>query len=107
MKFPSEDSSKHFTKVILHDVLVLRTSGSADGQGTAVNPSGADGWVMLRVTDRQSQILYHVYANDDWWLALRPGLNDSNSPDSVDDAMSILRGGIGRDDANGRLNGGN
>ena len=107
VKFPSEDSSKHFTKVILHDVLVLRTSGSADGQGTAVNPSGADGWVMLRVTDRQSQILYHVYANDDWWLALRPGLNDSNSPDSVDDAMSILRGGIGRDNANSRLNGGN
>jgi pilus assembly protein CpaB len=95
VKFPDEASQKHFTKVVLHDVLVLRTSGSTAGQVTVVDPTGGDGWAMLRVTDRQSQTLYHVYANDDWWLELRPGLGDSNSPDTVDDAVSILKRGVG------------
>ena len=107
VKFPTEDSSKHFTKVVLHDVLVLRTSGAPDGQASITSPNGSDGWVMVRVTDQQAQKLYFVYANSEWWFALRPGLNDANSPDSVDDALSILRGGIGRDNAKGRLNGGN
>lgn len=107
VKFPTEDSAKHFTKVVLHDVLVLRTSGEADGQVTVVDPTGGGGWVMLRVTDQQAQKLYFVYANSDWWLALRPGINDANSPDSVDDALSILRAGIGGDNAKGRLNEGN
>jgi pilus assembly protein CpaB len=95
VKFPDEASQKHFTKVVLHDVLVLRTSGSTDSQVSVVDPTGGDGWAMLRVTDKQSQTLYHVYANDDWWLELRPGLNDANSPDTVDDAVSILKRGIG------------
>jgi pilus assembly protein CpaB len=107
VKFPTEDSAKHFTKVVLHDVLVLRTSGNAEGQVSVVDPNGANGWVMMRVTDQQAQKLYFVYANSDWWLALRPGLNDANSPESVDDALSVLRSGIGRDNAKGRLNEGN
>jgi pilus assembly protein CpaB len=109
IKYPSEDSQKHFSKVILSDVLVLRTSGEDDSQGSVVDPTGGDGWVMLRLTDAQAQKLYFVYANSDWWFALRPGLNDATSPDAalIDDAMSILKEGLGSDRAASRLNGGN
>ena len=64
---------------------------------------------MLRLTDAQAQKLYFVYANNDWWFALRPGLNDATSRDAalIDDAMSILKEGLGSDRAASRLNGGN
>ena len=88
---------------------MLRTSGEDDSQGSVVDPTGGDGWVMLRLTDAQAQKLYFVYANNDWWFALRPGLNDATSPDAalIDDAMSILKEGLGSDRAASRLNGGN
>ncbi len=38
IKFPSEDSQKHFSKVILSDVLVLRTSGEDDIAGLRRRP---------------------------------------------------------------------
>ena len=109
IKFPSEDSAKHFSKVILQDVLVLRTSGDVSGTASVVDPNGGDGWIMLRLTDAQAQKMYFVFANDDWWLALRPGLNDSNSPSPalIDDAVSILKEGLLTDSSKGRLNGGN
>lgn len=109
IKYPSEDSQKHFSKVVLSDVLVLRTSGEDDSQASVVDPNGGDGWVMLRLTDSQAQRLYFVYANNDWWLTLRPGLNDATSPDAalIADSVSILRQGLGRDRAGSRLAGGN
>jgi len=107
IKFPSEQSQKHFTKVVLSDVLVLRTSGEVDASASVVDPTGGDGWVMLRLTDAQAQKLYFVYANNDWWLTLRPGLNDANSRDAVliDDAVSILGEGLVRTNAKARLSG--
>ena len=107
IKFPAEDSAKHFSKVVLSDVLVLRTSGETDSTASVVDPTGGDGWVMLRLTDAQAQKLFFVYANNDWWLALRPGLNDATSRDEalIDDAVSILAEGLVRDNAKGRLGG--
>ena len=109
IKYPSEDSQKHFSKVVLSDVLVLRTSGEDDSQASVVDPNGGDGWVMLRLTDAQAQKVYFVYANDDWWLTLRPGLNDATSPAGalIADSVSILKQGLGRDRAGSRLAGGN
>ena len=107
IKFPAEDSQKHFSKVVLSDVLVLRVSGESDSTASVVDPNGGDGWVMLRVTDAQAQKLYFVVANNDWWLTLRPGLNDANSRDEalIDDSVSILGEGLIRDNAKGRLSG--
>jgi Flp pilus assembly protein CpaB len=103
--FPTEDSSKHFSKVVLHDVLVLEASGEPEAGPSVVDPNGGGASVLLRVTDAQSQKLYFVYANNDWWLTLRPGLNARNSAESVDDALSILRAGLARDTAKSRLKG--
>jgi pilus assembly protein CpaB len=107
IKFPAEDSAKHFSKVVLSDVLVLRTSGDVSATASVVDPSGGDGWIMLRVTDAQAQKLYFVVANNDWWLTLRPGLNDASSRSEalIDDAVSILGEGLLRDNAKGRLSG--
>jgi pilus assembly protein CpaB len=109
IKYPSEDSQKHFSKVVLSDVLVLRVSGESDTQASVVDPTGGDGWVMLRVTDAQAQKLHFVYANNDWWFALRPNLNDANSRKAMlmDDAVSILREGLVPDNRKSRISGGN
>jgi len=107
IKFPDESGQKHFSKVVLSNVLVLRTSGEDDTQASVVDPTGGDGWVMLRLTDSQAQKLYFVYANNDWWLTLRPGLNDATSRSEalISDAVSILGEGLVRSNAKSRLSG--
>src|SRR5206468_9325112 len=98
VKFPAEGSQKHFTRVVLRDVLVLRTSGKPSEASKIGASTNADSWVMLRVTDTQSQKLFFVYTNADWTLQLRPGLDDSDSPSSLADAVTVLRTGIGAAD---------
>lgn len=106
IKWPDESSTYHFAKVILRDVLVLRTSGAVEGGG-AVIPGSESNWVMLRITDAQSQSMIHAYSHgDDWWLALRPGLNDKNSQPTFDDATSLLRRGVVPDKLKARIPGG-
>lgn len=98
VKFPAEGSQKHFSRVALRDVLVLRTSGPPSEASKITSSTNADSWVMLRVTDTQGQKLFFVYTNDDWTLQLRPGLDDSDSPSSLADAVSVLKTGIGAAD---------
>lgn len=99
VKFPSEDSPKHFTKVIVRDLLVLKTSGTEGATKGSITDPGGSAWVILRATDQQAQKIYFAYANDDWALALRPSLNDADSPTSVEDAQSILKAGLKGPDA--------
>src|SRR6478672_9266728 len=63
VKFPAEGSQKHFSRVVLRDVLVLRTSGPPSEASKITSSTNADSWVMLRVTDTQSQKLFFVYTN--------------------------------------------
>jgi Flp pilus assembly protein CpaB len=100
VKFPNEQSQKHFTRVVLRDLLVLRTSGGPSQSTKITNSASSTSWVMLRLTDSQAQKLFFVYTNDDWTLELRPGLDDSDSPSTLADARSVLRAGIGAADAN-------
>jgi pilus assembly protein CpaB len=107
VRWPREDSSYHFTKVILRDVLVLRTSGAAE-ESAAIVPGGTGNWVMLRVADGpQAQAMLHAYTHgDDWWLSLRPGVNAQNARPSYDDATSLLRRGLVADNLKKRIPGG-
>jgi pilus assembly protein CpaB len=100
VKFPAEGSQKHFTRVVLRDLLVLRTSGASPTTTKITAGANSDSnWVMLRVTDSQAQKLFFVYTNDDWTLQLRPGLDDADSPSSLADATSVLKAGVGATDA--------
>ena len=98
VKFPAEGSQKHFSRVVLRDLLVLRTSGSAT-QTAKIGAPNSDTWVMLRLTDSQLQKLFFVFTNNEWSLALRPGLEDSDSPSTLSDAVSVLKAGISSTDA--------
>jgi len=98
VKFPAEGSQKHFTRVVLRDLLVLRTSGRPTDASKITSSTSADSWAMLRVTDVQAQKLFFVYTNSEWTLQLRPGLDDSDSPSSIADAVSVLKTGIGATD---------
>ena len=100
VKFPAEGSQKHFARVVLRDLLVLRTSGGPSQSTKITGVSNSDTWVMLRLTDSQLQKLFFVFTNDEWTLALRPGLDDSDSPSTLADATSVLQAGLGSTDAN-------
>lgn len=85
------------TRVVLRDLLILRapvkvttTSKISDGA------QGKDLSVLLAVTDAQAQKLAFVTRDDgpDWTLQLRPPLDASDSPESVETVGTILSDGL-------------
>ena len=85
-----------FARVVIRDVLVLRTSGSAGATVKVTQPNGGSGFAILRVTDNQSQKLALVYKKGDYWgLELRPSLKDADSPSSVETGWTLLTDGLG------------
>jgi Flp pilus assembly protein CpaB len=97
---PTGTSNEELTasRVVLRDLLVLRapelqttTSKLADGaeQGKGLS-------VLLAVTDAQAQKLAFVVRDDgpSWTLQLRPALDASDSPDSVETVATVLTDGL-------------
>ncbi len=103
VKFPAEGSQKHFSRIVLRNLLVLRTSDGSSQTAKIGSPTNSSTWAMLRLTDGQLHKLFFVYTNEDWSLALRPGLDDSDSPSALSDAGTVLRAGIGASDARSLL----
>jgi Flp pilus assembly protein CpaB len=86
-----------FARVVIRDVLVLRTSGSAGATAKITSPSGGSSYAILRVTDNQSQKLALVYKKGDYWaIELRPSLKDADSPSSVETGWTLLTDGLGQ-----------
>ena len=94
IKIPDEQSSKHFTRIILRDLTVLKVSGTQGGAAKIGSGTNSQDWVMLRVTDAQAQKLFFVYTNDEWTLALRPTLNSADSPNDVENAITVVMDGV-------------
>jgi pilus assembly protein CpaB len=85
-----------FARIVIRDVLVLRTSGSANATVKVTSPSGGSGYAILRVTDNQAQKLALVYKKGDYWaFELRPSLKDADSPSSVETGWTLLTDGLG------------
>ena len=85
-----------FGRVVIRDVLVLRTSGTAGAAAKITSASNSSGYAILRVTDNQSQKLALVYKKGDYWaLELRPSLKDADSPSSVETGWTLLTDGLG------------
>lgn len=88
----STGANTTFTRVILRDILVLRTgSGGEDGDVTS---SGDEASVQLALTDSQSQKLFFAMQNGDWSLTLRPVNNSADSPESIETLWTTLRDGL-------------
>ena len=83
-------SNASATRIVLRDLTVLSTGGSALSKSTS--PSGSSS-VILAVTDTQVQRLFFVLKNADWTLELRPVLNAVDSADRVDTLDTIMRPG--------------
>ncbi|HEU4450591.1 MAG TPA: Flp pilus assembly protein CpaB [Gaiellaceae bacterium] len=97
---PQGTSNEELTasRVVLRDLLVLRapkvettTSKISDGANQGGNIS-----VLLAVTDAQAQKLAFVTRDDGpaWTLQLRPPLDASDSPESVETVATILTDGL-------------
>ena len=91
------------TKIVLRNLKVLRAP-SAPGTASKLGGSFDTKYqVVLAVTDNQSQKLLFATHNSDeaqtggdpgWWLELRPNLNPSDSPGSLETLTTMLRDGL-------------
>lgn len=107
----SGSSSEDFeaTRIILRDVEVLRASGGP-APGAKLTSGLQDRFsVMLMLTDAQENKLQFAtaFADDDsgeepWTLQLRPVVDDTDSPESIETLQSILRDGLSKSQV-GRL----
>jgi len=91
------------TKIVLRNLKVLRAPavpGTASKLGGSFDSKYQ---VVLAVTDNQSQKLLFSTHNSDgeqsggepgWWLELRPNLNPSDSPGSIETLTTMLRDGL-------------
>ncbi len=84
----STGANTTFTRVILRDILVLRT-----GAGSDVG-SDDEASAQLALTDSQSQKLFFAMQNGDWSLTLRPVNNSADSPESIETLWTTLRDGL-------------
>jgi Flp pilus assembly protein CpaB len=83
-------TSDHLTRIVLRDLPVLQTSGSA----TPTSSVGQQNSVILEVSDTQVQRLFFVMKNSDWTLELRPAIDASDSPERTDTLNSVVTSGV-------------
>ena len=93
-KYP-EDSQNHVSRVILRDLLVLEAAKTSGTDQKLTKPGGSM-TVTLALTDAQSQKLFYVSKHGDWSLQLRPTEDDADSPESAEDAGTLLFDGLSR-----------
>jgi pilus assembly protein CpaB len=93
--------SRHYDRVVLRDLLVLRAPVVADIKQADLSSSQHYN-VMLAVTDSQASKLMFVVKNADpnaspdggWALQLRPVTNAADSPENIESIQTILLDGL-------------
>ena len=100
---PGGDITYSATKIVLRNLKVLRAP-SAPGTASKLGGSFDSKYqVVLALTDNQTQkMLFSTHNSDQaqaggepgWWLALRPNLNPSDSPGSIETLTTMLRDGL-------------
>jgi Flp pilus assembly protein CpaB len=94
--------SKHYDRVVLRDLLVLRAPTAPDTKsGNLTSTQNYN--VMLAVTDAQASKLLFIVDNSDanasqsgggWTLQLRPVTNAADSPENIESIETILLDGL-------------
>ena len=88
-----EGSQRHYSKVVLRDILILKApEGGLAAEKVA--SAGVPYSAIVAVTDLQIQELEWAKVNSDWHLALRPGIDAADSPDNVESSYSLLHGNV-------------
>ena len=94
-------NSRHYDRVVLRDLLVLRAPAAADIKQADLSSTQHYN-VMLAVTDSQASKLMFVVKNADpnaspdggWALQLRPVTNAADSPENIESIFTILLDGL-------------
>jgi Flp pilus assembly protein CpaB len=89
-----EDQTRHYSRVVLRDILVLEAPAGAQTTEKLTNPNNGAFSVMLMLTDAQAQKLWWLAQNGTWTLQLRPPNDAADSPESAESAGSILMDGV-------------
>ena len=82
------------SRIVLRNIRVIQAPARAAGAAKLGGAPGGSLAVILAVTDSQAQKLFFVIRNGDWSLALRPSVDSTDSPDSVETAQSLLGDGL-------------
>jgi Flp pilus assembly protein CpaB len=90
-----EGITKHYSRVVLRDILVVKASGERSSSEKLTNPNQGALYVILALTDAQAQKLFWITKNGDWTLQLRPTEDAADSPPGVETAETLLRDGFG------------
>src|SRR6185437_3358787 len=94
--------TKHYDRVVLRDLLVLRAPAAVDAKSATLSSSSQSFNVMLAVTDSQASKLLFVVKNSDpnsspdggWALQLRPVTNAADSPENIESIETVLLDGL-------------
>ena len=88
------DTERVAARVVLRDLLVLKATPPAPLSSTKVSGNVGSVAVQLAVTDSQAQKLFFVTKNGDWTLQIRPVVDATDSPESVETIESVLGDGL-------------
>jgi Flp pilus assembly protein CpaB len=94
-------NTRHYDRVVLRDLLVLRAPAPADIKQADLSSTQHYN-VMLAVTDSQASKLMFVVKNADpnaspdggWALQLRPVTNAADSPENIESILTVLLDGL-------------
>ena len=100
----SNGNSKSYeaTRIVLRDIEVLRVADSVAPGGKLQSGLQDTFWAVLAVTDAQENKMHFTTSFADaqggppWTLQLRPVVDDTDSPESVETLTSVLRDGLSR-----------
>ena len=87
------DQERVATRVVLRDLLVLKAPPAAP-ISAKVSSTAGDAAVQLALTDAQAQKLFFVTRNGEWTLQIRPVIDATDSPESVETIESVLADGL-------------
>jgi pilus assembly protein CpaB len=88
-----ESAKNHFARTILRDILVVQAALTSE-VSKRLNSESDDKFVMLALTDAQSQKLFWIMKNGDWSLELRPTKDPADSPESAEKDYTLLADGL-------------
>jgi Flp pilus assembly protein CpaB len=83
------------TRTVLRDVLVIQATVTS-GDSKRLSADSQNKFVLLALTDAQSQKLFFVMKNGEWTLQLRPVKDPADSPESIETTATVLADGLSK-----------
>jgi Flp pilus assembly protein CpaB len=92
---PENCNSCHVSRIIIRDALVLKTSEDL-GAGNGSLGTNENVRVQLQLTDDETEKMFWIVNNGEWWFDLRPVLKPRDSRQGYWDDGRLLQDGLRR-----------